>query len=290
MSKPKLDITAFEALFESDRECYNYLVASKWSKGYWCKKCGHDKYCKGKKWHHRRCKKCQYDESPTANTLFHKLKFSVNIAFRIAFQLCCEPKGKSSCEIAREHGICQPTAWFFKRKVQQAMTRLHTRAFYWKGDGVLRLREHVNLRKILLDEAAYGLGVCLDIYDRINPFTGECFIEMAHFQTFELEKYKTIKPKETQISFHRKARGDAWTKGLLPFVNERNESVQEFVQGVLSWIKQTHIHVSRKHMFYYLCEFSYRYFKMQEHQKGFPLLMQIMIKHPWLAYKRFNET
>ena len=290
MNHKSLDIHTFQASFKSDVDCYNYLIEGKWSNGYSCRKCGHDQYCKGKKWHHRRCKKCQYDESPTANTLFHKLKFSINRAFKIAFQLCYESEGKSSCEIAREHGICQSTAWFFKRKVQQAMTRLHTRAFYWKGDGVLRLRSNVNLREILLEESAFGLGVCLDVYDRVNPFTGDYFVEMARFKAFTLKKYNATKPMEKHITFHRRARGNAWTKGLLPYVNKRDESAQEFVQGVLSWIKQTHIHVSRKHMFYYLCEFSYRFFKMQEHQKGFPLLIQLMVKHPWLAYKRFNET
>jgi transposase-like protein len=30
-------------------------------------------------------------------------------------------KGKSTHEIARQHGIHQETTWFFKRKVQQAM-------------------------------------------------------------------------------------------------------------------------------------------------------------------------
>lgn len=290
MSSLNLDITTFKASFKSEEACYNYLIASKWSQGYSCRKCGHHQYCKGKKWHHRRCNKCQYDESPTSNTLFHKLKFPINLAFRIAIQLCCEPEGKSSCQIAREHGICQSTAWFFKRKVQQAMTRSHTRAFYWKGDGVLKLRGKVNLREILLHETAFGLGVCLDVYDRVNPFTGEYFVETAHFQTFELKNHSKIKPNAKQISFHRRARGDAWTKGVLPFVDQRDESVQGFIRALLTWVKQTHIHVSRKHMFYYFCEFSYRYFKIQEHHKGFPLLIQIMIKHPWLAYKRFNET
>lgn len=290
MTSLKLDINTFTASFDSDIACYNYLIYSKWSKGYACRKCGHERYSKGKKWHHRRCNKCLYDESPTANTLFHKLKFSISTAFKIAFQLCCEPEGKSSCAIAREHGICQPTAWFFKRKVQQAMTRQHTRAFYWKGDGVLRLRKSVNLRDILLHESAYGLGVSLDVYDRVNPLTGEDFIEMVRFQTFTLKKYSVIKPKAKQVNIHRRARGDACKKGLLPFVKQGDESVQGFIQALLNWVKETHIHISRKHMFYYLCEFSYRYFKIQEHQKGFLLLIQIMVKHPWLAYKRFSET
>ena len=56
-----------------------------------CKRCKNDKFCVGKKAHNRRCTKCRYDESPTANTIFNKLKFSILLAFHIAFKISTKP-------------------------------------------------------------------------------------------------------------------------------------------------------------------------------------------------------
>ena len=73
----------FHRRFQSDLDCFEYLAELKWENGYICKKCACDKYCKGKKPFSRRCIKCGYDESPTANTAFDKCKFSLLVAFCI---------------------------------------------------------------------------------------------------------------------------------------------------------------------------------------------------------------
>lgn len=74
----------FNQQFQDNTACLEYLAAIKWpDETYACKKCGHTKYCKGKKPFSRRCIRCRYDESPTAGTMFDKCKFSLLIAFHI---------------------------------------------------------------------------------------------------------------------------------------------------------------------------------------------------------------
>jgi hypothetical protein len=72
----------FNRYFQSDEDCFRYLSAIKWSSEspYKCKKCGHLKYGKGKKSYSRRCANCNYDESPTAGTMFDKIKFPLLIS------------------------------------------------------------------------------------------------------------------------------------------------------------------------------------------------------------------
>jgi hypothetical protein len=53
--------------------------------------------------------------------LFHKIKFPLTSAFAMVHLLTTTKKGMSSCELARQFGVHQETAWFFKRKVQLAM-------------------------------------------------------------------------------------------------------------------------------------------------------------------------
>jgi len=60
----------FNQHFKTDNDCLDYLAEVKWRDGYYCKRCRNDKFCVGKKAYNRRCTKCRYDESPTANTMF----------------------------------------------------------------------------------------------------------------------------------------------------------------------------------------------------------------------------
>lgn len=113
----------FNRFFQRDDDCYRYLSEVKWSDDnpYRCKKCGYLKYGKGKKPFSRRCTKCNYDESPTAGTMFDKLKFSLLIAFHIVFKISTKKKGMSSLELSEEFELRQKTCWEFKWKIQQAM-------------------------------------------------------------------------------------------------------------------------------------------------------------------------
>jgi hypothetical protein len=84
----------FNRYFQNDANCYRYLSDIKWppANGYKCKKCGHLKYGAGKKSFSRRHAKCNYDESPTAGTMFDKVKFPLLIAFHIVSKISTKKK------------------------------------------------------------------------------------------------------------------------------------------------------------------------------------------------------
>lgn len=63
----------FRSKFGEEHLCLSFLSTQKWAEGFSCFKCKNTKFFNGKKAHNRRCTKCGYDESPTANTLFIKL-------------------------------------------------------------------------------------------------------------------------------------------------------------------------------------------------------------------------
>ena len=116
-----LNSIAFTRYFGNDGDCLKYLSEIKWEYEYICKRCGHKKYCNGKKPYSRRCSHCGYDESPTAQTMLNKCKFPLHIAFHIAFKISTKKRGMSTLELSREFGLRQKTCWEFKKKIQQAM-------------------------------------------------------------------------------------------------------------------------------------------------------------------------
>ena len=108
--------------FPDEESCISYLADLKWKEGYECSKCKNKKYCKGLGKYDRQCTKCCYLESPTAGTLFHKLKFSILKAFWIVYYVSTSKKGIASTELSRKLELRQKTCWLFKQKVMQAMS------------------------------------------------------------------------------------------------------------------------------------------------------------------------
>ena len=77
----------FNQYFTTDEDCQKNIAGIKWAEGYSCKNCGNTKYIKGSKPYNRRCLKCKRDESPTAGTMFDKVKFSLLTAMNIVLKL-----------------------------------------------------------------------------------------------------------------------------------------------------------------------------------------------------------
>ena len=80
--------------------------------------------------------------------MFDKCKFSLLVAFHIAFKIGTKKKGMSSLELSEEYELRQKTCWEFKWKIQQAMKssgnypltgEVHVDEFYVGGeeDGVI---------------------------------------------------------------------------------------------------------------------------------------------------------
>ena len=110
----------FTECFKTDLDCEEYLASIKWEKGYCCRKCGHTKY-QVRKDFSRTCNICSDTESPTAGTLFHRLKFGLRKAFFICFEMTTTTKGLSASQVARRYEISRQTAHYFMQKVREAM-------------------------------------------------------------------------------------------------------------------------------------------------------------------------
>lgn len=141
-----LDKSELEAMFEDDLKCLEFLSKVKWGSGYTCKRCGHDNYCKGRKPFSRRCTRCKHDESATAHTVFHNIKFPLSKALYIAYQICEQRMKISSYEFARRLSLRQMTCWKFKDKILQVI----------KGNKDFSDEDRMELGAILLEEKPKG--------------------------------------------------------------------------------------------------------------------------------------
>jgi len=121
MQVKRSSIIAFRNMFSTKDKCEKYLFEEKSSNGFECKKCNCETNIKGYNTYDIRCKECNYNESPTANTLFHSIKIPLPIAFEMVYRISVSKKGISTLELCREYDVNPKTAYNFKRKVQESM-------------------------------------------------------------------------------------------------------------------------------------------------------------------------
>jgi two-component system, sensor histidine kinase LadS len=120
-----MDYAEFSQIFPDELTCLRYLEQQKWEHNYLCKKCSHDKYHPGKGKFDRRCTRCGYNESPTAYTIFHGVKFPLEKAFYILHLVITERNDLTIDEISQTLGLRRNTCWAFKDKVNKTIKKHH---------------------------------------------------------------------------------------------------------------------------------------------------------------------
>ncbi|MFL5729769.1 MAG: transposase, partial [Cytophagaceae bacterium] len=110
----------FSKIFPDENSCFKYLADMKWKEGYECKKCKNINSGKGKTIFSRRCTRCNYEESPTNGTLFHRLKFPISKAFYMVYLVSIKDPGITSDQLSEILDLRRETCWSFKKKITTA--------------------------------------------------------------------------------------------------------------------------------------------------------------------------
>lgn len=287
-------IIDFFDTYKTDKDCLKYLATIKWQDGFTCVKCKHKKCTIRKSNYARDCNLCHHIESPTANTLFHKVKFGVRKAFTIVFEMSAATKSVSSSQMARRLKITRQTAWLFMHKVRIAM----------KSSELHPINGHV-----LIDEFVYGgkedlkqgrsndskkkkIVVAVEV-DNKRGVKRAYFKRIDNYSSKELSKIFV-----SHISTDAKITTDKW-KGYVPLKKDYNitqikSNVSDFfeintiihqlkagLRSVYSWMHEDHIEK-------YLDEYSYRLNRSIHKQTIFDNLINRMMKNKHVGYQEIK--
>ena len=281
----------FTEKFQTNDDCYQYLVDLKWGKGFRCSRCKCKTVMRSKTWYYRRCKECLYDESATSGTLFHKLKFPLIKAFHILFRISISKKGISSVQIAKEYGIRQRTAWFFRRKVQIAM----------KGSGHTILTGKVNVDEFTVGGPEKGMQGRSDssknkgiIAIELRGRKKKRKIGLAYAQCIEDYKTESFRPFfKNIINRNAKIETDAFPSyaplskeyHLTQYLSDNGKSFPEIhliIMDFKSWLRGIHHKCQYRYLQNYLDEFIFR-FNRRNSEKGIfnTIVNRFMEESPW---------
>jgi len=279
-------VIGFTGRFKTDEDCRAYLAESKWKDGVFkCRKCGHDR-CQVRKDGSRTCNKCSDTESPTAGTLFHKVKFGLFKAFHVCFEMATTTKGLPADHVARWHGISRRAAGYFMHKVRTAMRSSESRPM----DGEVHVDEFVvggrdagkpgrsydgRKKKAVCAVQLTGEGKVRRMYARrIDDFSSRSLWGIF----------------EKHISMEADVVTDEW-KGYGPIARKGGYAIRQvpsngglnfmalhtMVHQVKSWIRTVFSWVSAKHIDRYFSEFCYRINRSQMKETIFHNLIKRMV-------------
>lgn len=285
-----LTIFEFQQKFPDDQSCVKYLSDKKWEKGFVCEKCGHTKYCSGKRPYDRQCTKCNHISSPTSGTLFHKVKFPILKAFYIVYYVSTSKKGISSTELSRKLGLRQKTCWLFKQKVMQAMqtsgnfkisgkAEVDETVIGGREEGVVG-RKNNKKKLVVIAVERKGKGISR-MYGRvINKSSAK---ELGKFMTDHIEKGAEIKTdlwtgyKPLAAKFKNLKQVHSGVKG------SNFPDLHRVIMGFKSWLRGIHHHVY--YLQSYINEYSYRFNRSNMREGIFENLLNRMVAAKPCPYK-----
>jgi hypothetical protein len=289
-----LSIFEFQEKFPDDRSCMEYLSDLKWQNGFVCKKCGHTHFCRGNREFDRQCTSCRYTESPTAGTLFHRVKFSMLKAFWIIYYMSTSKKGISSTELSRKLQLRQKTAWLFQQKVKEAMKSSGN--YPLGGDVVVdelvvgqqeegvRGRKNKNKDLVVFAIEKKGKGVSR-LYGKV----------IQNASSKELGGFM-----KATISKDAKIQTDGWRgytplkKHFLKLEQTKSEKkgknfkhIHRVIMGFKGWLRGVHHHA--EHLQSYIDEYAYRFNRSFMKEGLFENLTKRMIAAQPITYKMIYQ-
>ncbi len=116
-----VDFESFKKAYPDDLSCMRYLLDLKEKSGFCCKMCGNTRPIKGKAKFDIRCAKCNYNESLTANTIFHRTKFSLQKAFYMLYLVSQTRTDIPAAELSRMLELQSITCQNFKSRILARM-------------------------------------------------------------------------------------------------------------------------------------------------------------------------
>jgi len=277
------NLIQFAERFKTDEDCLIYLSEIKWESGYVCRKCGHTKYQERKN-HSRTCNHCSDTESPTANTLFHKVKFGLRKAFFMCFEMATTTKSLSASQMSVRFGVRENTARLFMHKVREAMKSSENNPM----DGIVHVDEFVVGGK---EQDKPGRS-----YDSKKK-KSICAVQLTEdgkVKRFYVLKIKDFSAKSLRTIFDKHVSTDAdittdeW-KGYRPIMKEYNivqipsdnggnfKALHTMIHQVKSWLRTTYSWVSEKNIDRYYNEFCYRINRSQNKETIFNNLIRRMV-------------
>jgi transposase-like protein len=273
------NLSELEANFSTEEACRSYLERLRWPSGFCCPRCGSQKT-----WPVRNlweCRECGRQTSVTAGTIFQDTRTPLPVWFRAIWWVTTQKSGASALGLQRVLGLkSYETAWTWMHKLRRAMVRPERDQLAGRVEvdecyvGGLEegLPGRLNLQKALVVIAAQedgpGIGrirmrqIMDASSESLLPFVRESVVPGSIIHTDGWPGYGPVAKNGYQHDV-------TILKGNKQTASQLMPRVHRVISLLKRWLLGTHQGaVSRKHLDYYLDEFTFRFNRRNSTSRG----------------------
>lgn len=109
--------------FSTEEQCRAFLIRQRWNGKPECPYCGSEKHYRIEQGKRFKCgnKDCLKKYSVTVGTVFHASNIPLTVWMPALYLASAHKKGISSCQLARDLGVTQKTAWFMLHRIRESL-------------------------------------------------------------------------------------------------------------------------------------------------------------------------
>jgi transposase-like protein len=271
-------IMEFEARYNSEESCRDYLYQMRWQNGFQCPRCGHKKSWPVSSTFYQ-CANCDHKVSVISGTIFHGTHKPLVLWFRAIWWLTGQKNGASALGLMRILGLgSYKTAWAWLHKLRRTMvtpgqnklsenievdeTYIGGKKPGKRGRGA----EEKALVIIFVETKSSAIGrIRLQLVPDASAESINCAIEKAanRGSVIKTDAWPGYNQLNSLGFIHKVVRQDYEIgENLLP-------SCHRIASLLKRWLLGTHQGaVSHKHLEYYLDEFTFRFNRRKSKHRG----------------------
>ncbi len=263
----------FKAEYPNDAACLDMILTMRYGGyGFTCPGCGVDsKFHRIAKRRAYACQHCGHHVYPCVGTPFEKSRTALSDWFFAMYLLTSTRHGVAAKELERQLGVTYKTAWRMARELRKHMAN---------ADDQDPLSGHVEIDETYVGgrrkkikgytgRGARGKTIVFGMLERdgsvragpvpnvrrktLEPLIYNNVIRGSTISTDEFNTYNNLRKAPYKHGRVRHS-ADEWVKGI-----HHVNSIEGYWSRLKNSIKGTHVHVSSKHLWAYVAEFSYRY-------------------------------
>ena len=296
-------LLAFQDRFPDEDACWQTLRRMRWPHGFRCPRCAHRKSYRLAERRLEQCRRCRYQASVTAGTLFHKTRVPLRVWFLAIFFVARHKQGISALQLQRDTGVgSYQTAWTMLHKLRSALRHRSAdrpvglveadETFVGGHERGRRGGREVLNKSIVVaavEQRPHSAGrVRLEVLKRLRfeedlgPFV--CGVIDARRAIVRIDGYAGYSGLDTAgVRHDRRIQGSdrARSSEILPWAHT--------VFGNLkTWLRGTFHGVSGKHLQRYLDEFAYRFDRRWREGELFGFVLARAVRGSPLPYARLT--
>ncbi len=277
--------------YPTDETCLDKIMEMKYGSSTHCSACGTaTKYHRITKRRAYACQNCGHHIYPCVGTPFEKSRTSLQKWFFAMYLFTASKNGVSAKELERQLGVTYKTAWRMAHELRKLMAN---------ADDNGPLSGHVEIDETYIGgykrggQGGQGKAIVFGMVERggsvragpiphtrakiVQPIIARNVQRGTMISTDEHRAYTTLK-KYGYI--HGTVRHEL--KEYVSGIHHTN-SIEGYWSQLKRSIRGTHVHVSPKHLWKYVSEFSYRYNMREEDTATIFHVLVLTLRQPHLA-------